>query len=226
MTRSGFRLLMAATAIIAISGSVQARGKLTTKYQFYTVSGTSAASLHRNMTVPVGFFSSERSYANITIKPSFSGTFKPGKRCRITGFGINGNFTVRLPKLKSGIRLKPALNREFKSFVAYVRKHELTHRAIWTKCLRSAERRISRLKIKSCTKLDLTAAGIIKDEWAKCGVRNDRFDAAEQKRLRRLPLVKAAFKSARQPKRAAAKKRRTRTNFGVKRRAAMGKAAN
>ena len=202
MIRTGVKIFVAVLALAVVATAAQAKGKLTTKYKYYTVSGSTAASLHRNMTVPSGFFSSERVYANITMKPSFSGTFKQGKRnCRIKGFGINGQFLIRLPKLKNGVRLPRRLKGKFRSFVSYVRKHELTHRTIWTRCLRNAEARIQRLRIKNCTRLDQQAAKIINSEWAKCGKRNARFDALEQKRLRRLPLVRAAFKPAKRSKR-------------------------
>ncbi len=210
MIRIGLPVFVVALAMSFVGSQAQTKGKLTTKFKYYSVSGTTAASLHRNMTVPTGFFSSEKVYANITMSPSFSGTFKQGKRgkiCRIQGFGINGEFVVRLPKLKSGVKLPRSLNRKFRSFVSYVRKHELRHRSIWTRCLRSAETRIKRLRIKSCTQLDVRAAKIISSEWAKCEKRNIRFDALEQKRLRRLPLVREAFKPAKRSKRTASKKR-------------------
>ena len=201
MIRKSLKVCVAVLTVAVLANGANAKGKLTTKYKYYTVSGTTAASLHRNMTVPTGFFSSERVYANITMSPSFSGTFTQGKRCRIKGFGINGQFLVRLPKLKKGIKLPRRLNGKFRSFVAYVKKHELTHRSIWTRCLRSAEARINRLRIKSCTRLDQQAANVITSEWAKCEKRNARFDALEQKRLRRLPLVREAFKPKKRSKR-------------------------
>ncbi len=223
MIRTCFKLFVAAVAIVSVAHSAQARGQLTTKYKYYTVSGSSAASLHRNMTVPTGFFSSERVYANITMNASLKGAFVQGKRCRLKGFGINGKFVVRLPKLRPGTKLSPGLNRKFKSFAAYVRKHELTHRSIWTRCLRSAESRIRRLKIKSCSRFDAQAAKIITDEWAKCETRNALFDKREQKRLLRLPLVKAAFKPARRSKRVVRKTKSPRTGVGSRTSRSLGK---
>jgi len=208
-----------------IVDDAHAKGTLTTIYQYYPVTGSSARSLHSHMTVPVGFFSSEKSYANITMKSSFKGNFAQGKVCRIKGFGINAKFIVRLPKLRNGTRLTGRTKGQFRSFVSYVRKHELKHRSIWTRCLRSAERRIKALRIKSCKKLDSVAAGIIRNEWAKCEIRNANFDKLEAKRLLRLPLVKAALKPAR-PVRAAGRST-TRTNSALARpsyRRALGKA--
>ena len=208
-----------------IAGDAHAKGTLTTTYKYYPVTGSSARSLHSHMTVPVGFFSSEKSYANITMKSSFQGNFAQGKICRIKGFGINARFTVRLPKLSNGARLTGRTNGQFRNFVAYVRKHELTHRSIWTRCLRSAESRIRALRIKSCKKMDSIAAGIIRNEWAKCETRNARFDKLEAKRLLRLPLVKAALKK---PVREARRSSR-RTNSALARprhQRAMGKANN
>jgi len=214
MIRIYVKLLLAGLLCVgaanSFTGQVEARGTLTTTYKYYTVSGSSAAALHANMTVPTGFFSSERVYANITMSPSFKGTFIQGKRCHIKGFGINSKFIIRLPKLSRASKLSGRLNRQFRRFVAYVRKHELTHRSIWKRCLRSAESRIVRLKIKSCNALDQAAAKIIRNEWAKCATRNTNFDRREQKRLQRLPLVKAAFKPVRRTKRLAGSSKRTR----------------
>lgn len=223
MIRTVLKAVVALLAIVLVANSSQAKGKLTTKYKYYSVSGSTAASLHRNLTVPTGFFSSERVYANITMKPSFTGTYKQGNRCRIRGFGINGQFLVRLPRLKKGTRLPRSLNRKFRSFAAYVRKHELTHRSIWTRCLRSAEARINRLRIKSCSAFESHFTRIIASEWGKCKIRNARFDALEQKRLRRLPLVRAAFKPAKRSKRVVKRKRRKATTST---RRSLGKAYN
>jgi len=196
-----FRLLTAgfvlAVAAYPLADKALARGNLTTSYKYYPVSGKTAASLHRSMTVPTGFFSSEKVYANITMKSSFKGHFVRGKTCRIKGFGIDAKFIVRLPRLSKGAKLSPHLKRQFRNFSSYVRKHELTHRSIWTRCLRSAERRIMAIRYKNCNKLDSAAAKIILNEWAKCETRNVRFDKLEQKRLLRLSLVKAALKPAR-----------------------------
>ncbi len=227
MNHKNLRVFVAALALVSFGASAQAKVKLTTKYRYYAVSGTTAAALHRNMSVPTGFFSSERAYADITMKPKFVGTFTQGKICRIKGFGIKGQFTIRLPKLKSGVKLSRSLDRKFRGFARYVRKHELTHRSIWLGCLKKAQNRISRLRGKSCTRLDQKAADIITAEWKKCGVRNVRFDASEQKRLRRLPLVREAFKPAKRPKRSKQPKqiaRKQNTGLNAPRRRSLGKA--
>jgi len=231
MIRVCMKVLLAGLVCFSLVGVAQARGKLTTTYEYYRVSGSTAASLHRNMTVPTGFFSSEKVYANITMKSSFSGKFHQGKTCRIRGFGINARFIVRLPKLSPKAKLSGRLKHQFSSFAAYVKKHELKHRSIWIGCLRSAERRINRLNFKSCNRLDSAAAAIIRNEWAKCDVRNARFDKLERKRLKRLSLVKSAFKPARQPHRLtrSAAKTRAGTSSALARsgfRRTLGKANN
>jgi predicted secreted Zn-dependent protease len=211
-----FRLVVAVLAIFSLIHTAQARGKFTTQYKYYSVSGSNAASLHANSTVPRGFFGSEKAYADISMKPDFKGTIYQRKRCRLKDFGINANFVIRLPKLRPGTRISKSLHRKFSGFVSFVKRHELIHRRIWGRCVKSTERRIRSLRLKSCDTFGKKAAKIISQEWSRCHKANARFDASERARLRRQPLVRAAFKPAK-PKKTRRKTRRgasrTRTNF-------------
>ena len=223
MKRSSIKLLakisLAGVVLAAGITTAQARPKFSTSYQYYRVSGSSAASIHSNTHVPTGFFSSERAYANITMNPKVVASLNPGKRyCRFNRLSLGAHFTVRLPKLAKGAGGNRSLRRKFASFVKFAKRHELTHRRIWIKCFSRSERKIRALRIKSCRSLDQAGAKIIERELATCKRNNARFDAVESRRVRRQAFVRAAIKQVKTPRRRSISKRRTtrsrtRTNF-------------
>ncbi len=223
MKRSSIKLLAKvslAGVVLAVSVStVQARSKFSTSYQYYSVSGSSAASIHRNTHVPTGFFSSERSYANITTTPKVVATLSPGKKyCRFNRLSLGAHFTIRLPKLAKGAGGNRNLRRKFATFVKFAKRHELTHRSIWIKCFSRSERKIRALRMKSCRSLDQAGAKIIERELAICERNNDRFDKVESRRVVRQAFVRAAIKQTKKTQTRSISKRRitrsrTRTNF-------------
>ncbi len=209
---------MCSFAIVSTMNA-SAKGRYSTTYKYYSVSGSSAASIHRNTHVPTGFFSSERSYAKIIMKPKIVAQMKKhGKYCRFNRLNIGAHFTIRLPKLSRGAGGNKNLRRKFSSFVAFAKRHEQTHRSIWVKCLSRSERKIRALRKTSCRSLDIAGAKIIERELAICARNNNRFDKAEARRVVRQPLVRAAIKQVKTSRRRTVSKRRTtrsrtRTNF-------------
>lgn len=204
------KFFLAAVFLFVSMNNAHARPKFSTSYKYFSVSGSSAASIHGNTHVPTGFFSSEKAYANITMQPKIIAKFKPGKRiCRFKRLSLGAHFTIRLPKLSSRSGANKSLRRKFASFVAFARRHELVHRSIWIKCFSRSERKMRALRIKSCGALDQASAKIIERELAICRRNNNRFDAAEARRVKRHPLVRAAFKQVNKPRRRAVSKRRT-----------------
>ena len=188
-------------ALCALAMSVPSHaGKVSTRVKYYTVTGSTARQLNNNMRVPRGFFSREKAaYADITINPDFAGKVIEGKTCRLKGFRIDASYLVRLPRLASGTRLPPRLSRQYKRFLAFVTRHEYHHRKIYQGCVARAERKIKRLRARTCKILGRRFVAIFKQEWNRCKVLNARFDAAEQRRLKRQSFVRAAM--ARQPSR-------------------------
>lgn len=208
------RILGVIVLAMAAAGPVQA-GKFTTKYIYYPVSGSTAASLHRTLAVPTGFFSRERSYANIVMKPNIRGVFVPGKRCRTRGFAIDAAFTVRLPRARKGASIPKGLRRKLNKFISFAKRHELTHRRIFIGCIRRAERRIRAVRVRSCDRYGTRIGQILKKEVATCQRLNARFDRSERSRLNRHPLIRAVFRQAvrRKTVRTRRSTARVRTNF-------------
>lgn len=208
------RLLSVLLLVIAAGAPARA-GKYTTRYSYYAVSGSTAASLHRSLVVPTGFFSSEQSYANIVMKPKIRGFFVPGKRCRTRGFAIDAIFTVRLPRVRPGVAIPKGLRAKLNRFIAFAKRHELTHRRIYIGCMRRAERRIHAVRTSSCNRYGEQVEKILRREVAACQRLNARFDRSERARLHRQPLIRAVLAPVR---RKTVRKRRTtrrhaRTNF-------------
>jgi predicted secreted Zn-dependent protease len=193
--RARLRLAMALTvaAMAAwLPASVEARPSTSTKVVHYSVSGTSASTLDAQMNALGPRVNGAHAYANIVARPDYSGRLIEGKYCRLQNFKVSASFTLTLPKLASGTRLSKDLNSRWQSFVAFARRHEETHRAIWIECLGKAERRVLALKIGSCQALDAEIGRIFDAEWQICERRQSAFDAAERSKLGRHPFIVAA----------------------------------
>ena len=193
MKRDVLLFLTAILGLAFVVSGAQARGKITTKYRYYNVTGKTAKQLHKAIIVPNGLFDSRKEYANITIVRSLSGKLVQGKSCRLKNFAINAAYTVKLPRLRRGAFVPAKLRRQFKQFLVFLRHHELRHRTIWNRCLARTETKVSRLRYKKCNTLDRKAAAIIIQEWKKCGSRQAAFDRSERKHVYAQALVRAAL---------------------------------
>lgn len=90
------------------------------------------------------------------------------------------------------MKLGKTLNGQWKSFTAFARRHEETHRAIWLECLAKAERRALALRVSDCSVLSGEVDKVFEAEWQICERRQQAFDASERAKLMRHPLIVAA----------------------------------
>jgi predicted secreted Zn-dependent protease len=187
---------VASLAMLAVAVScgepALAKPVTTTKIVHYSVSASTASGLDEQMSSLGPYHGSERAYANIVVRPNYDGKLVQGRYCRIENFKVTADFTMTLPVLASGIRLNKSLNRKWKSFSTFARRHEETHRAIWLECLAKAERRVRALRVADCGALNGEVDRVFETEWQICERRQMAFDAAERTKLMRHPLMVAA----------------------------------
>lgn len=184
---------LAIAALLAMApGPAAAKPVTTTKVQHYEVSGTTARSLDTQMSSLGPWHGNSRAYANIVVRPSYDGNLVQGKMCRLEKFKVTAAFTMTLPRLARGAKLSKTLGEQWKSFSAFARKHEETHKAIWIECLAKAERRALALRVKDCDSLGKEVDRVFAAEWQTCEKRQEAFDIAERAKLARHPLIVAA----------------------------------
>lgn len=192
----GLRSIGLATALLAVAlpfgGGVTAKPVTNTKILHYSISASTARGLDDQMSSLGPYHGSERAYANIVIKPNYDGKLVQGRFCRLENFKVTADFTMTLPVLAPGLKLTKSLNSKWKSFSAFARRHEETHRAIWLECLAKAERRVLALRVADCGTLSREVDRIFENEWQICERRQQAFDASERTKLLRHPLLVAA----------------------------------
>ncbi len=207
------------------TGIANAKPKTTTKYTYYSISGKSARNLYQQMVSRGPHVSGDRALAATSVTTQQTGDLGGKSICRVRNYKISMDFTIRLPKVRSEKSLPPRLRKRWRAFYKFVRSHEQQHRAIWIGCARQIERNARKLRAKSCGKVDRLANAVFKKGMKACGRKHDVFDAAEQKRLARHPLVVAAKRVPRKS-RTASKKRRQRTSNTTTKAFARGRAAD
>ncbi len=184
--------VVAAFALATVLGPAEAKPVTSTKVQHYEIAASSASGLDAQMSSLGPWHGDGRAYANIVVKPNYSGNLVQGKICRLENFKVTASFTMTLPKLAPGAQLSKNLGRQWKSFASFARRHEETHRTIWIECLGKAERRALALRIGDCGALTKEIDRVFEAEWQRCERRQEAFDIAERTKLARHPLMVAA----------------------------------
>lgn len=176
---------------------LSAAPKYKTKVLYYPVTGSSVAQVHQRMNSP----DHSRAYATITQRVGqIKGKMVQGKkRCRVKGFSIPSNYTVRLPKLTGSARLDKKSRARFVSFQKYLRWHEFQHRSIWIGCLRRMEKKARGLRAKTCPVLDAKIAQAFTAEVGRCRRLNARFDQRERKRVNSHIFIKTVRRQLSRP---------------------------
>jgi predicted secreted Zn-dependent protease len=184
-----------AAAIVAslVSASASAEPLATTKYQYYSINGNSAAEIYRSMLSRGPRVDGAKAYAATTAQSSQAGFLVQGQSCRIRGYKFKIDFVIKLPRMASEAGLSAPVRNRWHQFSAFLRKHEETHRSIWTGCAREFESKVATLKSGDCDTIDAKAAQLWDKVRAACDRKHEAFDAAQQKVLARQPFVKLAF---------------------------------
>jgi predicted secreted Zn-dependent protease len=177
--------MIAAAPMIAVAAPIT-----TTKYQYYNVSGKTAADIYRTMLSRGPFVGGEKAYASTTAQSSQAGALIPGRSCRIRDYKLRMSFVIKLPRVANEDQLPPMVRARWQEFSAFLKKHEETHRAIWTGCAKEFEARVKALSGSDCGKLDADTARIWEKMKNSCDRKHEAFDIAEHKRLMRHPFVR------------------------------------
>jgi predicted secreted Zn-dependent protease len=194
-SRDSLGPLVAGTLICmaTLMSPAMARPFATTHYEYYSVSGMSAASLHHSLEVHGPQVSGYKAYAATSMDSRQSGALlQTPAGCTITNYQLRLSFTMRLPRLASGVAMNPALRAKWTTFERFVRTHEGVHRSIWMSCAAAAEAKVRAIRARSCEAAGAMATGIINEMLAQCAKRHDAFDAAQRNPLMRQPFIVAA----------------------------------
>jgi predicted secreted Zn-dependent protease len=211
----GFRAAMLAVlaAGLAIGGEAQARPQVSTSYTYYPVSGSSAIDLYNAMIRRGPHVNGSQAYAMTSFAPDSKVSIIPGKTCRVH-FQFKLKFTIRLPRLTNESALSGQTRSTWREFSSFVRRHEETHRSIWTQCMQQLENKIDGIRGRDCLQAAKQAVAYSKQIMASCNRKQAAFDAAEQQRVRKHAFIKLVINNYVKRSRALAVKKKKKNFSG------------
>ena len=186
--------LASAVAALAIAPEAAfSKPVVKTRYQYFMVSGISASALHQSLVQRGPTVNGDKAYAATEVAGGQDGSLVAGPSgCRIQNYRMKLDFTMRLPKLRPGVALSPAVQSRWQAFETFVRNHEARHREIWISCAANVERAVRAVNARSCEAAQAMATGILNQMWKQCARKHDAFDAAQRHPLMRQPFIVAA----------------------------------
>jgi predicted secreted Zn-dependent protease len=191
----GFRLgLIGLAGLLALAGTGEAKPVQTTRYTYYTISGSSPEAVYAAMLRRGPDVNGVNAYATTLATSSQEGKLVMGKDCQLQDYRFKIDFVIKLPRLKNEAALPAGARSDWQKFAAFVKRHEETHRAMWLQCAAELEPKVRALRGKDCAAVDKKADQLWSKMRENCSKRHRAFDAAEQKRLLNTPFVKLVMR--------------------------------
>lgn len=195
MMPGGIRRILASLAaaglLAATSTSAFAVIKTSTTVRYYHVRGTTTEVLARVVGSNPLHGASGAAIANITATFDLSmAVAYQGRQCDATDAIVSIKFVITLPRAAEQ-NMTGATRSKWRSLVAFAKRHEETHRAIYLQYMNDFVRKAKRLKSKSgCETLKRQAVQMFNASLKACDQRQNALDRADAARLDRLPLFR------------------------------------
>ena len=184
------RSLLAGIVIFGLVGEAAAGIRSSTTTRYYSVGGTTKVSLASRMRSNP--FRGDNGGAVANIRPKYSlkvSTSPSGGTCRVTDVDLAIRFVMTLPRANEA-GMATGARASWRSFVAFARRHEATHRSIYLQCARNFLAKARALSGASCAGLQARARQLLNAEDRACDRRHAAFDRSERRRLAGQPLFR------------------------------------
>ena len=191
--RASVAASIAGIALAIWAGAAEAKPRAAVGYSHYPVSGTTALEMLQQMELHGPTVDGSEAYASTESVLKHTGSIVQGKSCTLKGYQISIDFTIRLPAAQDLNGMSSRVKVAWRSFYAFVKRHEETHKSLWLQCASRLEARIKSLRERSCETLEAKIAALVDAEVGACQSKHAAFDRSERARLRAQPLVKQAF---------------------------------
>jgi predicted secreted Zn-dependent protease len=191
----GSRGIAALAALsLVLSGELAAAGVSTsTQIASYRVSGATASDLISFMRYHPFHGDSGGAVAN--IRPSYAlsvATKQSGSVCRASAVNLKVSFVMTLPSATNAGAMSPATRAAWNSFVAFARRHEEHHRAIYVQCANSFVAKAERLTASTCLGLNANVRSLLETQKRACDRLQLAFDRVDAPRVTGLTLFAMA----------------------------------
>ena len=178
-----------AVAVCVVSLNAEARPTISISYSYYSVSGSSLPEIYQSMKAHAPSAAGTKGYGVTTASP---GKQMSVASCKAGGhYQIGVNVNIRLPKASGG-GLSSSEAAQWSSFVAFVKRHEETHRMIWLDCTTTFERQFQASAPADCGAAHAKAQVMWRQMVSACMPRQAAFDAAQASVARAHPFMKFA----------------------------------
>jgi predicted secreted Zn-dependent protease len=184
------RSLFAGIIIFGLGAEAAAGVRSSTAARYYSVDGTTKVSLATSMRSNP--FRGDRGGAVANIRPKYSlkvSTSPSGGTCRVANVDLSISFVMTLPRANEG-GTAAGTRSSWRSFVAFARRHEATHRSIYLQCAQNFLAKARQLSGASCGTLQARARQLLNAEDLACDRRHAAFDRSERRRLGGQPLFR------------------------------------
>ena len=181
--------------VLAIDGRGAAAELVhTTDYRTHPVHGTTPRALWQYMNAhPIIDPDDGPAYANLTHDHDVAmKTATAGGLCRVSDLTFRWRFVLTLPKAVDQGGMNSATRSMWNGFVAAVKQHEETHRAIFLRCGARFVPAAQRLTAAGCAALQRKVRRSIDQAYQACMAEQRAFENRDRSRILGLAFVKAA----------------------------------
>ena len=181
--------LLAAALLCSFASAALAGVTSKTNYRYFTVHGSSPASIYHAMTRDSSPVDDRRTIANTEYSISSSAMKSKGSPCRVTGIDVNVTYDIHLPRLAGEGALSPGERRDWRSFVAYLKGHEDHHRALWMACVARYSSNLQSLIGTGCDNIDARMDARWSGPERICRAENDNYSAYAMRLVQAQPFM-------------------------------------
>lgn len=188
-------LWLAVPAAFSCAGNAAAELVHTTEYRTHAVRGTTphAVLLYMNAH-PIIDPDDGPAYANLTHDHALSlSTAREGGVCRVSRLTFHWRFVLTVPKAVDLAAMDSRTRIMWNDFVAGLKRHEETHRAIFLRCgakfVPAAERLTG---VGNCASLERKVRRAIDQAYQACMAEQRVFEKRDRSRILGLAFIKAA----------------------------------
>lgn len=185
------RLVGTAAAVAVLAGAVPASAGVKTSMstRYYSVGGTTAASLVSYMRAHPIRGDYGNAIANIRPSYSLSVVTRPASGvCRASDVTLRLHLSLTLPKARNTSSMSSSTRSAWNAFAAYARQHELTHRSIYVRCANAFVAQALRMSAGNCSALKASIYRLLESEKRSCEAQQRAFDRGEQGRAANMSL--------------------------------------
>jgi predicted secreted Zn-dependent protease len=189
--RATVRIVVLAAVLAGFAGSAAAGVKSTTEIKYYAMRGTTPAEIAASIKAQPLHYSEGRALALLSTMPKLSlEVVQQGWACKVKKVNLTYRFTITLPRADEA-RMSKATRGEWRRFLAFVTKHENTHKAIHLSCAAKFEAQVARLASeRGCYAIEMKTVELFRQVQKACSVRQQALDHNDALRFVRMNMFK------------------------------------